>query len=154
MGVTGQPRGGDLLAASQRFEKQPGFLSRLLAPGFHKLIDRMDAGLEKGSVLGRLPDGSTRLIGGRGPGFEAEVSIHNWRALMRVATGGSVVGRGAAQAPEAGRAPASCSTASTRWAPTASTFESGMFFFKPPLFEKQRGALKGCVCVYGKGWVL
>ncbi len=99
MGVTGQPRGGDLLAASQRFEKQPGFLSRLLAPGFHQLIDRMDAGLEKGSVLGRLPDGSTRLIGGRGPGFEAEVSIHNWRALMRVATGGSV---GWYQAWEAG----------------------------------------------------
>ena len=42
MGVTGQPRGGELLAASQRFERRPGFLSRLLAPGFHKLLDKMD----------------------------------------------------------------------------------------------------------------
>lgn len=99
MGVTGQPRGSDLLAASQRFEKRPGLLSRLLAPGFHKLLDRMDAGMERGAVFGRLPDGSTRLIGGRAPGFEAEVTIHNWRALLRVATGGSV---GWYQAWEAG----------------------------------------------------
>lgn len=99
MGVTGQPRGSDLLAASQRFEKRPGLLTRLLAPGFHKLVDRMDAGIECGSVLGRLPDGSTRLIGGRAPGFDAEVTIHNWRALLHVATGGSV---GLYQAWEAG----------------------------------------------------
>jgi len=90
MGVTDQSRGSDLLAASQRFERRPGFLSRLLAPGFHKLLDRLDAGMERGAVLGRLPDGSTRLIGGRAPGFEAEITIHNWRTLLRVATGGSV----------------------------------------------------------------
>tara|TARA_B100001179_G_scaffold231000_1_gene219846 strand:+ start:1060 stop:2316 length:1257 start_codon:yes stop_codon:yes gene_type:complete len=99
MGVTGQPRGGDLLAASQRFARRPGFLSRLIAPGFHKLLDKLDAGMERGSVLGHLPDGNTRLIGGRAPGFEAEVTIHNWRALLRAATGGSV---GWYQAWEAG----------------------------------------------------
>ncbi|NCP18101.1 MAG: class I SAM-dependent methyltransferase [Erythrobacter sp.] len=99
MGVTDPSRGSDLLAASQRFERRPGLFSRLLAPGFHKLIDRMDAGMDRGSLLGRLPDGSTRLIGGRAPGFEAEVTIHNWRALVRVATGGSV---GWYQAWEAG----------------------------------------------------
>ena len=99
MGVTGQPRGSDLLAASQRFERRPGFLSRLLAPGFHKLLDRLDAGMDRGAVLGRLPDGNTRLIGSRAPGFEAEVHIHNWRALLRAATGGSV---GWYQAWEAG----------------------------------------------------
>ncbi len=99
MGVTGQPRGGELLAASQRFERRPGFLSRLLAPGFHKLLDRIDAGMEQGALLGRLPDGSTRLLGGREPGYEAEVTIHDWRALLRLATGGSV---GWYQAWEAG----------------------------------------------------
>ncbi len=99
MGVTGQPRGGDLLAASQRFKRRPGFLSRLLAPGFHKLLDKLDAGMERGTVLARLPDGNTRLIGGRAPGFEAEVHLHNWRALLRAATGGSV---GWYQAWEAG----------------------------------------------------
>ncbi|MBB3032722.1 SAM-dependent methyltransferase [Alteriqipengyuania lutimaris] len=99
MGVTGQPRGSELLAASQRFQRRPGFLSRLLAPGFHKLLDRMDTGMARGAVLGRLPDGTTRLLGGRAPGFEAEIDIHNWRALVRVATGGSV---GWYQAWEAG----------------------------------------------------
>ena len=99
MGVTHQSRGSDLLAASQRFVRRPGFLSRILAPGFHKLLDKLDAGMERGAVLGRLPDGSTRLIGGRAPGFEAEITIHNWRTLLRVATGGSV---GLYQAWEAG----------------------------------------------------
>ena len=99
MGVTDQSRGSDLLAASQRFVRRPGFLSRLLAPGFHKLPDKLDAGMERGAVLGRLPDGITRLIGGRAPGFEAEITIHNWRTLLRVATGGSV---GLYQAWEAG----------------------------------------------------
>ncbi len=99
MGVTENQRGGDLLAASQRFERRPGFFSRFLAPGFHKLLDKLDAGMERGAVLGRLPDGSTRVIGGRAPGFEAEITIHNWRTLLRVATGGSV---GLYQAWEAG----------------------------------------------------
>ena len=99
MGVSSQPRGSDLLAASQRFERRPGLLSRLLAPGFHKLIDRLDAGIERGAVLGRLPDGNTRLLGGRGAGYEADVTIHNWRALVRLATGGSI---GWYQAWEAG----------------------------------------------------
>ena len=99
MGVSENQRGGDLLAASQRFERRPGLLTRLLAPGFHKLLDKMDAGIARGSVFGRLPDGSTRMLGGRAPGFEAEVTIHNWPALVRVATGGSV---GWYQAWEAG----------------------------------------------------
>lgn len=55
--------------------------------------------MARGAVLGRLPDGTTRLLGGRAPGFEAEIDIHNWRALVRVATGGSV---GWYQAWEAG----------------------------------------------------
>ncbi|GAB5347409.1 class I SAM-dependent methyltransferase [Alteriqipengyuania sp. 357] len=99
MGVTGQSRGGDLLAASERFARHRGLFSRLLAPGFHKLLDRLDSGIVKGSVRARLPDGSTRLLGGQGPGFEAEVTVHNWRALVRMATGGSV---GWYQAWEAG----------------------------------------------------
>jgi cyclopropane-fatty-acyl-phospholipid synthase len=37
-----------------------------------------------------LPDGSTRLLGGTAPGFDAKVEINDWRALLRLATGGSV----------------------------------------------------------------
>jgi cyclopropane-fatty-acyl-phospholipid synthase len=61
----------------------------VFAGGFHKMLDRVDAGLERGSVLGRLPDGSTRLLGGRAEGFVTEVEIRDWRALLRLALGGS-----------------------------------------------------------------
>jgi len=63
------------------------------------MLDKFDRGLASGSVLVRLPDGTQRLLGGRAPGFEAEISLKDWRALLRLATGGSV---GFYQAWEAG----------------------------------------------------
>jgi cyclopropane-fatty-acyl-phospholipid synthase len=56
-------------------------------------------GLARGSIEATLPDGSTRLLGGRAPGFQAVVVLRNMRALLRLATGGSV---GWYQAWEAG----------------------------------------------------
>ena len=82
-------RGGALLAGGRRFGATPRLFSRLFAGGFHKLLDRVDAGLERGSILATLPDGSTRLLGGRAEGFAAEVEIRDWRALLRLALGGS-----------------------------------------------------------------
>lgn len=99
MRAEGLGRGRPLLDAGERFARSPGLLARLFAPGFHKVLDRIDAGLETGSILGHLPDGSTRLLGGRRPGFEAEVTIRDWRALVRLATNGSI---GWYQAWEAG----------------------------------------------------
>ena len=99
MRAEGIGRGERLLSAGARFERSPGIVARLLAPGFHKVLDRIDAGLESGSILGRLPDGSTRLLGGRAPGFAAEVELRDWRALIRLATNGSI---GWYQAWEAG----------------------------------------------------
>ncbi len=90
MKAVGLGRGEHLLAGGARFERSPGWLARLLAPGFHKILDRIDEGLETGSILGHLPDGTTRLLGGRSPGFEAEVTLHDWRALMRLATNRSI----------------------------------------------------------------
>lgn len=92
-------RGGSLLASGRRFGVTPGLLARLFAGGFHKILDRIDAGLESGSIRARLPDGSIRRLGGRKPGFEAEVHIRDWRCLVRLATGGSA---GWYQAWEAG----------------------------------------------------
>jgi len=83
-------RGEHLLAGGARFGAAPGLLARLLAPGFGKILDRIDRGLEKGRLTGHLPDGSTRVLGGRAPGFKAEVHLHDWLALMRLATTGSV----------------------------------------------------------------
>jgi cyclopropane-fatty-acyl-phospholipid synthase len=88
-----------LLAAGQRFGVQPGLLARAVAPGFGKLLDRIDAGLATGTLRARLPDGTSRRLGGRAKGFQADVEITDWRALVRLATSGSV---GWYQAWEAG----------------------------------------------------
>jgi len=93
------PRGSALLEGGRRFGSEPGVLARLLAPGFRKVLDRIDEGLERGAILGHLPDGTVRRLGGRRPGFEAEVHVRDWRALVRLATGGSA---GWYQAWEAG----------------------------------------------------
>ena len=92
-------RGGSLLARGQRFGVTPGVFARLFAGGFHKILDRIDAGLETGSIHARLPDGSTRLLGGRADGFAAEIELRDWRALLRLSLSGSV---GWYQAWEAG----------------------------------------------------
>jgi cyclopropane-fatty-acyl-phospholipid synthase len=82
-------RGGALLDGGRRFGVSPGLLSRQFDGGFYKLLDRSDAGIVRGSILAKLPDGSTRLLGGRAEGFAAEVAIRDWRALLRLAVGGS-----------------------------------------------------------------
>ena len=92
-------RGHGLLAGGARFERKTGLFARFFAPGFHKVLDRLDRGLETGSITGYLPDGTTRVLGGRNPGFEAIVHLHDWRALLRLATNGSI---GWYQAWEAG----------------------------------------------------
>jgi cyclopropane-fatty-acyl-phospholipid synthase len=96
---TAQARGQDLLEGGRTFGLGPRWLARLWAGSFDTLIARIDAGLERGSLEGVLPDGSVRRLGGRAPGFEAQVTLHSMRALARVATGGSV---GLYQAWEAG----------------------------------------------------
>ena len=95
----GAQRGSLLLQAGQRFGTTPGLFARTLGPGFRRMLDRIDRGLETGAILGHLPDGTVRRLGGRKPGFEAEIHVRDWRALLRLATGGSV---GWYQAWEAG----------------------------------------------------
>ncbi len=65
-------------------------LARLAAPIFHRMLDRIDDGLESGAIEAILPDGTRRLIGGRTPGPVPVVTLHRWRALIRLATAGSV----------------------------------------------------------------
>ena len=75
------------------------WLARFWAGGIRRLLDRIDAGLTRGSIMATLPDGAIRLLGGRAPGFDAIVNLRDPRALLRLATGGSV---GWYQAWEAG----------------------------------------------------
>ncbi|MFM5916721.1 MAG: class I SAM-dependent methyltransferase [Novosphingobium sp.] len=55
-----------------------------------KVARRLDAGLAVGSLRATFPDGTRRTLGGRGPGVSAEATLHSWRGLVRVATGGSI----------------------------------------------------------------
>lgn len=90
MTAGGMQRGHALIDGGNRIGNGLGWLARCWNSGFHRLLDRVDAGLDTGTIRVRLPDGSTRVLGGRIPGFEAEVELHSWRALARLATSGSV----------------------------------------------------------------
>lgn len=92
-------RGRELTGGGTPAQAGAGLLARLIGGRFRTVIDRVDAGLACGSILARLPDGTSRMVGGRAPGPAAEITIHDWRALLRLATGGSV---GWYQAWEAG----------------------------------------------------
>ena len=61
----------------------------LFSPLFHRLLDRIDRGLEVGGIDATLPDGTHRLIGGRRDGPVPIVHVASWRALVRLALGGS-----------------------------------------------------------------
>jgi cyclopropane-fatty-acyl-phospholipid synthase len=65
------------------------FTGGLFARGFQTILDRIDRGLEYGSIECTLPDGSTRLLGGRGLGPAATGTLHDWKALLRLVRGGS-----------------------------------------------------------------
>lgn len=56
---------------------------------FHTFLDRMDAAIIDGAIEASLPDGTTRLLGGRRPGPNPVVHLHSWRALISLAAGGS-----------------------------------------------------------------
>lgn len=83
-------RGRQFLTADRRFATGAGVLARLFAPGFRRVLDRIDAGLEHGAIDARLPDGERRMLGARAPGPMAIVELKSWRALVRLMTTGSV----------------------------------------------------------------
>ena len=84
------PRGRDLIEGSLNFARRPGMLARMVAPGFGKILDRIDEALVSGSIAATLPDGSRRELGGRAPGFDCTVELRSWNALVRLASNGSV----------------------------------------------------------------
>ena len=65
------------------------FTGGIFVRGFERIVDRIDRGLEHGTIEGILPDGSARLLGGRGAGPVATVTLHSWKALLRLVRGGS-----------------------------------------------------------------
>jgi len=90
MNAQAPTRGAELAAGGRAIGIAPQWLARLWAGGINAVLDRIDAGLARGSIRLTLPDGSTRLLGGRAPGFSSEVRLLHPRALLRLATSGSV----------------------------------------------------------------
>ncbi|QQN73781.1 cyclopropane-fatty-acyl-phospholipid synthase family protein [Croceicoccus sp. YJ47] len=85
-----EPRGRHLTQAGLDWQNGTGWLARVISGGTDRLVERIDAGIAIGSIEAQLPDGSHRIVGGRAPGFAAQIRLHDWRALLRLATGGSV----------------------------------------------------------------
>ncbi|HEX7854048.1 MAG TPA: cyclopropane-fatty-acyl-phospholipid synthase family protein [Sphingobium sp.] len=86
------PRSAQRLQASDPLLARTGasLLARLPASRFHRLLDRIDEGLEAGSLEAHLPDGKIRILGGRADGPACIVYLHSWRALVRLGLSGSV----------------------------------------------------------------
>ena len=61
----------------------------VLAPIGRRVLDRIDTGLATGAIAAVLPDSTRRRLGGHAPGPEPIVQVKRWRALSRLASGGS-----------------------------------------------------------------
>jgi cyclopropane-fatty-acyl-phospholipid synthase len=83
-------RGTHLVAADRGFATGGGLIARLFAGGFERLFGAIDRGLDAGRLDLTLPDGAARSFGGRAAGPIAIVELRSWRALVRLATSGSV----------------------------------------------------------------
>ena len=83
-------RGEHLLRADRRFATGGGRLARLVSPAFSKILDEMDARIERGGFDATLPDGTHRRIGFHAPGPNGAVRLASWLSLVRLATSGSV----------------------------------------------------------------
>ncbi len=83
-------RGAELVAGGRLTGVGPQWLTRAWAGGIGRILDRLDRGIVRGSIEGVLPDGSVRMLGGRQPGFHARIDLKDARALLRLATAGSV----------------------------------------------------------------
>lgn len=99
MDMPTSPQAMPLTQGARRFTRRPGLFARAIAPGFNIILDRIDRALESGALHAKLPDGTRRTLGGRARGFECEVDLRSWNALVRLASNGSV---GWYQAWEAG----------------------------------------------------
>ena len=83
-------RGDHLVRADRRFATGAGLLGRLAAPLFARVVDQLDLRLLVGGIEATLPGGARRRVGFHAPGPVAVVELRSWRALVRLATSGSV----------------------------------------------------------------
>jgi cyclopropane-fatty-acyl-phospholipid synthase len=99
MSGQGIVRGKQLTSGGRAIAVGPGWIARLWSGGIARLLSKYDSGLARGKLEVTLPDGTKRVLGGRQNGFQAQVSLRDVRAVVRLATAGSV---GCYQGYEAG----------------------------------------------------
>ncbi len=85
-------RGRHLVGADPHFARSGTFLSRRLSARLERVLDVVDSGMILGSMEAHLPDGSVRLLGGRGAGPSASFHLKNWRPVAQLWASGSVGG--------------------------------------------------------------
>ncbi len=78
------------MAGHRLVETLPLHRAGLLVTGYRRILDRIDRGLVAGTIEARLPNGTVRILGGRGAGPMAMLDLHRWRALLRMMWSGSV----------------------------------------------------------------
>ena len=62
----------------------------MVAPIGERVLERIHRGLAQGAIDATLPGGERRIIGDHAPGPRPVVHLVRWRALRRLASGGSV----------------------------------------------------------------
>jgi len=75
--------------SEERAGESPGAGFGWLSPLFSGMVKRFDRGFVAGSLEATLPDGSRRMLGGRGDGPAAAIVVRSWRALLRLVMSGS-----------------------------------------------------------------
>lgn len=83
-------RGEHLIVGGRNLSATGRLFARLFSGSFARAIERIDAGLARGTIIATLPDGATRKLGGRGDGPVARITLRKWNALVRLATAGSI----------------------------------------------------------------
>ena len=76
-------------SVSGQRERSARWSDEILAKLYHRILDRIDAGLAFGTMKIISPDGRVRTLGNRAPGPSCIITIHDWRALSRLAWSGS-----------------------------------------------------------------
>lgn len=80
---------GELMDAPTTKPEPRGRFNPLGLAG-RRLLARIDRGIDYGTITVSLPEGGVPMrLGGRGDGPDAVVILHSWRAMWRLATGGS-----------------------------------------------------------------
>ena len=89
MNAQAQLRGSALKSGKGAQIWAADWFARLWSGSKAKIVAKAAAGIRRGSLEVVFPDGSAQLFGGEAEGYQAQLILHRWRAVVRLATGGT-----------------------------------------------------------------